>query len=59
MVNPYINVSEHHTISPIVGVNDSEKLGIDFDSAEYSYTITPADEAESPEQAEAMEANHG
>ena len=59
MAHPYSNISKHLTLSHAVNVTESENLGIDFDSAEYSYPVMPADEAETPEQAEAMEAKHG
>jgi hypothetical protein len=33
---------------------DADKLGIDLDSAEYGYTVSPADVAGTPEEAEAI-----
>ena len=59
MVIPYIKVRNQLILSRVVDVTESERLGIDFDSAEYSYPVTAADEAETPEQAEEMEAKYG
>ena len=59
MANLSLNLSKPLTRIPAVSVTESDNLGIDFESAEYSYPITPADEADTPEQAEAMEVSHG
>lgn len=37
----------------------ADALGIDFESAEYGYVATEADEVESVEQAKEVEASHG
>lgn len=42
-----------------IPVTRAEAMGIDFNSAEYGYQTTAADQAETPEKAAEMEVAHG
>ncbi len=41
--------------APSVLQRDADKLGIDLNSAEYGYAVFPADLAETPEAADAID----
>ena len=41
--------------APSVLKRDADKMGIDLNSAEYGYAVSPADLTETPEEAEAID----